>query len=159
MIINHECFTKRKGTGKGRLKTCEDCIRFNVCKENKPLPIENFQGALRIGYSIIYDMCEDYEKAFKNGAKNKKNYCERWLRSEQPTILSAETYDGVALVEALEIKCSKKYGTFDEIYTKVQTKYNCKLKELLEQIKTATTQRERAKLSNKINKVRSILNG
>lgn len=152
MIIDYKCAMNR------RVKECNQCLRYKYCLSGEPMPLNNLRGCARIGFGIIADVCLEYQRAYRNGAKGKKEWCEKWLRSERPIILSAEQYDGVALLQAMERKCLKKYGSFEDVYNRVQLENNQKLQKLLAELKRAGSRARRKTISEEIAKVRSILN-
>ena len=155
-FVDTACFNRRKGSGTMKIKDCTQCLRYGYPNCSKPI---SDAGALKLGYEIIYQRCNDYVIAYRDCQRGKLLFLDKWFRSKAPTILSAEEYNGVAMLENLQKKCLEKYGDFEERYTKFQKEHKQKIKELLVQLKNASTRQERARLKTALSRERALLNG
>lgn len=154
--VDVECYLNRRGVGRERIKDCTKCCRYG--HDGCNLPIQNDDGALKVGYQVIYFVCEEYIHAFRDCAKNRLSHAEKWLRSERPNILSAEQYDGVAMLENLQEKCEKQYGPFEVRYLQFQMEHKAIMRELKEQLKVAETPQKRKKIKKEIDREKALLN-
>lgn len=148
MIFDKACRKRRK------VNCCDECVRFNNCRDGVPYEPKNYQGCLKLGYGIIGSVCKEYEHAYANGNISRCANLEQWLKSPQPTILSAEKYDGVALYDALLKNCQKKYGKLEDVYEKKVVKVKEKIRDIKEQIKETTDVKQKQRLKSQINKLR-----
>ena len=152
MIIDRACMCNRK------LKDCEQCCRFNDCKDGKETSITNMGDALKLGMAIVGDVVTEYEKAYRKGHKNKLVHYTNWFKTQQTNILTAENYDGQAILDNLQFMCERNYGKFDDIYKASQERYAERIKTLNVELKKASTNRERKELKKKIRKLQGEKN-
>ena len=138
--------------------SCEECYRYKECYEGKTCEPNSFDGCLKLGYAVIGDVCIRYENCYKQGKKYACEYYKKWLCSQRPTILSAETYDGQALYDALEYKCRKKYGELDDVYKRRVENIQAKIKKYKELVAHETDIKQKNQYLQTIRKLRGDLN-
>ena len=152
MMIDRRCMQTRK------VRSCGVCCRFRECHEGQPLEIVNDKGALKLGMAVVLNVVEEYRNAYRKGQLNTMNRYAKWLRGQQANILTAETFDGQALLDHLEIKCQKEYGDFQVIYNKVQQRLDKQIEELKMDLKMSKSNEERKELKAKIRKLQGDKN-
>ena len=152
MIIDRLCAENRK------VKECEECYRYKYCMTGTEPPLINDKECINIGIMVVSDVVQDYEKSWRKGWKNQLDFCHRWLEGQRCNLLTAETYDGQAILSHLVIRCKKKYGDFNVIYERRQERLKKKMKVLKEQLLLADTNEERKKLKLQIRELNGEMN-
>lgn len=152
MINKKDCLKTRK------VSRCEDCCRYYDCKHHTHTLFSNFSACLRIGYEILEHICIDFKRSWKKGYANRVESISNYLRSEMPTILTAEKTNGIYLLESLQRVCTDEYGTLESCHEKMIKKVKGKLKELEERRRATTSRKEKFELTNKINEAKGEIN-
>ena len=152
MINDKKCMTRRA------VKSCEECCRYQDCKERKHSLFSYDKGCIELGYDIVIANTQQFKGAWKRGYKNTIQFLRNYFRGSIPAIITAEKVNGVYVLESLEQVCLEEYGTLESCHAKLEKKIKDKIKELEEQRKSATSRKKKFELQNKINEVKGELN-
>ena len=152
MVFNKACAKKRG------VECCGQCIRFVNCRDGTKPEFPSHICNLRLGLAIIVGVTEDYEKAYSKGKRNVCRRLEKWFLTERVDVLSAETYNGKAIIEALKHRCYKEYGDIDDIWNAKEKKARKKISALKQTLKDTEDIKIKHKIVAKINTIRGELN-
>ena len=122
------------------------------------MPINYYEGALALGMAVVGQIAIEFERAYRRGHKNTLNFLEKSLRSPRTDIITAETYSGVAIADALQTKCEKRYGKFEIIYAREQDRIKKEIKTLRKEATTVKTNEKRKELNEIIRRLKGELN-
>ena len=86
----------------------------NIMQFNPNEPLTKAEEHLLL--AIVSDVCEDYQYAWREGAKNLLRECENFLKTDKPYRYTLGKYDGSALLTRMNSNLLKKYGEFNKIY-------------------------------------------
>lgn len=147
------CLKKRK------IKTCQQCCRYDECYNNKPIGEGwSLQSMVRLGNAIVESIGADYCKAWKSGNANQLNYYRQVLHSTYPDILTANQTNGVALEETLAKKCRQYYGEFESCKATKSNRLKGQIKDQKQLLNDTTDIHKRKHIRNKIYRLEGELN-
>lgn len=148
-----DCRKKRK------VKSCEQCCRFEECYYGKPIGEGwSLPSMVRIGNTIVESIGADYCKAWKNGNASQLKHYRQVLHSTFPNILTAEQTNGVALEETLAKKCEQYYGKFEDCVAVKSGRLKGQIKDQKKLLQSTTDVHKRKHIRNKIYTLEGELN-
>lgn len=152
MVFNKKCARKRG------VECCGQCCRFVNCRDGTKPAFPYHEGNLRLGLAIICGVVEQYREAYKKGKKNTCKRLAKWFLTEQTAILSAETYDGQAIIDNLIIKCQREYGNINDIWNAKEKNARKKTSALKQTLKETEDIKDKHRIMAKISAIKGELN-
>ena len=122
MINDKKCMTRRA------VKSCEECCRYQDCKERKHSLFSYDKGCIELGYDIVIANTQKFKNAWKRGYVNCVQFLRNYFMGQTPAVLTAEQVNGVYVLERLERVCLEEYGTLESCHAKLEKKINEKIK-------------------------------